>query len=290
MSEDTSEEPKPRRRQARGERRIAQLLQAAANVFCANGYTATSTNAIAREAHVSPGTLYQYFPNKEAIAIELGERLLHDMREAHGQAFTAENLALPLPGLLDAVVDPLIEFNCANPAFLALMHGSDVPGRIAEEHDELHATLLTRVEEVIAHYAPALSAADRSRTAGMSFAAFKGAWPRPRRARGPRAGRHGRRAEDPPPALPLPAGRAVGGGTGKGGEGPGHHVSEPLTGSADGAFPGPPRPRSFVASSGKTSTETMPAPTSAADSPAVSSPSSTPMAVIATTSGSAVEP
>ncbi|RSS36634.1 TetR/AcrR family transcriptional regulator [Streptomyces sp. WAC08241] len=174
MSEDTSEEPKPRRRQARGERRIAQLLQAAANVFCANGYTATSTNAIAREAHVSPGTLYQYFPNKEAIAIELGERLLHDMREAHGQAFTAENLALPLPGLLDAVVDPLIEFNCANPAFLALMHGSDVPGRIAEEHDELHATLLTRVEEVIAHYAPALSAADRSRTAGMSFAAFKG--------------------------------------------------------------------------------------------------------------------
>ncbi|MZE53625.1 TetR family transcriptional regulator [Streptomyces sp. SID5770] len=169
-----SEEPKPRRRQARGERRIAQLLQAAANVFCANGYTATSTNAIAREAHVSPGTLYQYFPNKEAIAIELGERLLHDMREAHGQAFTAENLGLPLPELLDAVVDPLIQFNCANPAFLALMHGSDVPGRIAEEHDELHTTLLTRVEDVIGHYAPALSAADRSRIAGMTFAAFKG--------------------------------------------------------------------------------------------------------------------
>ncbi|MFF5634945.1 TetR/AcrR family transcriptional regulator [Streptomyces sp. NPDC012825] len=174
MSGDTSEEPKPRRRQARGERRIAELLEAAANVFCVNGYTATSTNAIAREARVSPGTLYQYFPNKEAIAIELGGRLLHDMREAHGQAFTAENLALPLPELLDAVVDPLIEFNCANPAFLALMHGSDVPGRIAEEHDELHATLLTRVEEVIAHYAPALSAAERNRTAGMTFAAFKG--------------------------------------------------------------------------------------------------------------------
>ncbi|WP_051715686.1 TetR/AcrR family transcriptional regulator [Streptomyces bikiniensis] len=169
-----SEEPKPRRRQARGERRIAQLLQAAADVFCANGYTATSTNAIAREAHVSPGTLYQYFPNKEAIAIELGGRLLHDMREAHGQAFTAENLALPLPEMLDAVVDPLIEFNCANPAFLALMHGSEVPGRIAEEHDELHRTLLARVREVIGHYAPTLSAAERGRIAGMTFAAFKG--------------------------------------------------------------------------------------------------------------------
>ncbi|MFD3998456.1 TetR/AcrR family transcriptional regulator [Streptomyces sp. NPDC058548] len=174
MSEDRSEEPKPPRRQARGERRIAQLLQAAANVFCANGYTASSTNAIAREAHVSPGTLYQYFPNKEAIAIELGERLLHEMREAHGQAFVPENLALPLPELLDAVVDPMIEFNCEHPVFLALMHGSEVPGRIAEEHDALHASLLARVQEVIAHFAPAMPAPERARVADMTFATFKG--------------------------------------------------------------------------------------------------------------------
>ncbi|MEU0399455.1 TetR/AcrR family transcriptional regulator [Streptomyces sp. NPDC006197] len=174
MSGDVSEEPKPRRRQARGERRIAQLLQAAARVFCASGYTATSTNAIAREASVSPGTLYQYFPNKEAIAIELGERLLSEMREAHGQAFTPENLALPLPEMLDVVVDPLIAFNCENPVFLALMHGSEVPGRIAEEHDALHASLLASVQEVIAHYAPALSDAERARIADMTFAIFKG--------------------------------------------------------------------------------------------------------------------
>ncbi|MEU5215877.1 TetR/AcrR family transcriptional regulator [Streptomyces sp. NPDC020807] len=168
------EEPKQPRRQARGERRIAQLLQAAANVFCANGYTAASTNAIAREAHVSPGTLYQYFPNKEAIAIELGERLMHEMREAHGQAFTPRNLELPLPELLDVVVDPMIEFNCENPVFLALMHGSEIPGRIAEEHDALHASLLTRVQEVIAHYAPATPADERARVADMTFAIFKG--------------------------------------------------------------------------------------------------------------------
>ncbi|WP_256967154.1 helix-turn-helix domain-containing protein, partial [Streptomyces caniscabiei] len=49
----------PRRRQARGERRIAQLLEAAASVFTSTGYAAASTNAIAREAGVSPGTLYQ---------------------------------------------------------------------------------------------------------------------------------------------------------------------------------------------------------------------------------------
>ncbi|MBD0709798.1 MULTISPECIES: TetR/AcrR family transcriptional regulator [unclassified Streptomyces] len=182
MSEDLPEDPsgdspaeaKPRRRQARGERRIAQLLQAAAQVFCSSGYTAASTNAIAREASVSPGTLYQYFPNKEAIAIELGGRLMHQMREAHGLAFTPENLGLPLPELIDAVLDPMIEFNCANPALLALMHGSEVPGRIAEEHDELHNTLLTRVREFVAGKAPELPEAERERIAAMAFSVVKG--------------------------------------------------------------------------------------------------------------------
>ncbi|WMX46928.1 TetR/AcrR family transcriptional regulator [Streptomyces roseicoloratus] len=168
-----SEEPKPRRRQARGERRIAQLLQAAAKVFCANGYTATSTNAIAREASVSPGTLYQYFPNKEAIAIELGDRLLTQMREYHGQAFTPENFALPLPRLLDAVLDPLIAFNVENPVFFALMHGSEIPGRIAEEHDALHASLLARVGKLLGHYLPDGDPAQHSRTADMTFAIVK---------------------------------------------------------------------------------------------------------------------
>ncbi|MFF9144196.1 TetR/AcrR family transcriptional regulator [Streptomyces sp. NPDC014861] len=169
------EDPKPRRRQARGERRISQLLQAAAAVFCANGYTATSTNAIAREAKVSPGTLYQYFPNKEAIAVELGGRLIQQMREAHGQVFTPANMALPLPELIDAVLDPMIEFNCLNPAFLALMHGSDVPGRIAEEHDELHASLLHQVRETIRNRATPPLPDDRlDRIADMAFAVFKG--------------------------------------------------------------------------------------------------------------------
>ncbi|WP_260609714.1 TetR/AcrR family transcriptional regulator [Streptomyces sp. WAC06614] len=143
----------PRRRQARGERRIAQLLAAAAGVFCRTGYAAASTNAIAREAGVSPGTLYQFFPNKEAIAVELGGQLLRRAHEMHGQAFLPENLDKPLPQLLDAVLDPVIAFNCENPAFWALMHGSGVPG-IAQEHEELHTGLLARVEGILHTFAP----------------------------------------------------------------------------------------------------------------------------------------
>jgi AcrR family transcriptional regulator len=168
-----NEAAKPRRRQARGERRITQLLEAAASVFCAVGYPAASTNAIAREAGVSPGTLYQFFPNKEAIAVELGERLIHRMRETHGQAFTEAHAELPLAELLDAVLDPLIEFNCRNPAFLALIDGTELPGRIVEEHDALHAAVRTSTEQLIAAYAPGLTTAQRTRTAAMAFSLFK---------------------------------------------------------------------------------------------------------------------
>ncbi|NEC16717.1 TetR/AcrR family transcriptional regulator [Streptomyces parvus] len=172
-TDGAADSTRPRRRQARGEARIAQLLRAAADVFCTSGYTASSTNAIAREAGVSPGTLYQFFPNKEAIAVELGDRLLDRWRETYGAAFDQSHTELPLDRLLDAILDPLIAFNCENPAFFVLMHGSEIPGRITEAHDTLHATMLTRVESVLADYLPDMPAPQIHRIAEMAFMVFK---------------------------------------------------------------------------------------------------------------------
>jgi AcrR family transcriptional regulator len=73
--------PQPLRRQARGERRIAQLLEAAGQVLADSGFAAATTNAIAARAGVSPGTLYQYFPNKEAIVAALADQGAQDLDE-----------------------------------------------------------------------------------------------------------------------------------------------------------------------------------------------------------------
>ncbi|MEU9112243.1 TetR/AcrR family transcriptional regulator [Streptomyces sp. NPDC048483] len=152
---------------------MAQLLEAAAAVFCKSGYTAASTNAIAREAGVSPGTLYQFFPNKEAIAIELGDRLIHQMRDTYGEALAPGDTDIPLRERLDGIVDRFVDFNCRHPVFFALMHGPDVPGRMAEEHDALHTALLERIRDLIALYRPDAPQADIARTAEMSFGLFK---------------------------------------------------------------------------------------------------------------------
>ncbi|MEV0179452.1 TetR family transcriptional regulator [Streptomyces sp. NPDC050625] len=163
----------PRRRQARGERRIAQLLEAAASVFCTTGYTAASTNAIAREARVSPGTLYQFFPNKEAIAIELGDRLMHEMRETYGEALAPVGPDTPLEEAVSAAVDRFMAFNTEHPVFFALMHGPDIPGRMAEQHDALHTTLVGRIEGLISSYLPDAPPADVTRTAQICLGIYK---------------------------------------------------------------------------------------------------------------------
>ncbi|WP_415950468.1 TetR/AcrR family transcriptional regulator [Streptomyces sp. KLOTTS4A1] len=165
---------RPRRRQARGERRAAQLLDAAAVVFSRVGYTAASTNAIAREAGVSPGTLYQFFPNKEAIAVDLGNRLLEQWRESYGQALAAANLELPLAELLDAVVDPLLEFNAQNPAFHVLMHGPDTPGQVTDAFENFHGVVLQRIEEILTGYLPETAPpAEVTRVTTTTLALFK---------------------------------------------------------------------------------------------------------------------
>jgi len=57
---------------------VEALLSAAAQVFERHGYAAGTTNRIAERAGVSIGTLYQYFPSKEAIAVALLERHITD--------------------------------------------------------------------------------------------------------------------------------------------------------------------------------------------------------------------
>lgn len=54
-----------------------RILDAAAHIFETKGYVATTTNAIAVDAKVSIGSLYQYYPSKDAIIFALAERHIH---------------------------------------------------------------------------------------------------------------------------------------------------------------------------------------------------------------------
>ncbi|HEX3520321.1 MAG TPA: TetR/AcrR family transcriptional regulator [Solirubrobacteraceae bacterium] len=71
---------KRRRRpvQERSRETVQAILEAAAQVFERHGYAAGTTNRIAQRAGISVGSLYQYFPNKDAILVALTEQHLEE--------------------------------------------------------------------------------------------------------------------------------------------------------------------------------------------------------------------
>jgi len=72
--------PRRRAQQARSERTIAVVLEAAAQVLQREGYARATTNRIAERAGVSVGTVYQYFADKEQIFDTLIAREIAGLR------------------------------------------------------------------------------------------------------------------------------------------------------------------------------------------------------------------
>ncbi|MEU6264799.1 TetR/AcrR family transcriptional regulator [Saccharopolyspora shandongensis] len=169
-----ADRPPQRRRQARGERRIELLLDAAAEVFSEVGFAAATTNAIAARAGSSPGSLYQFFPNKEEIARALAERYLRQLQEAHRTALAVENAGLPLTELIDAMLDPMIDFNLSNPGFQALFN---TPDEVATKPLHIREAVIDRLSTIFAARAPKLPEDQRVRAARVLTGAFRGVLP-----------------------------------------------------------------------------------------------------------------
>ncbi|WP_395394520.1 TetR/AcrR family transcriptional regulator [Novosphingobium sp. BL-8A] len=68
-------------RQGRAVHKVELMLEAAMRLLDDKGYEAFTTNAVAETAGVSIGTLYQYFPNKEAILDSLADREMAALSE-----------------------------------------------------------------------------------------------------------------------------------------------------------------------------------------------------------------
>jgi AcrR family transcriptional regulator len=165
---EQSPPPRRRQRQARGERRMELILDVAAQVFAEVGFEAATTNAIAARAGISPGSLYQFFPNKDAVAEALAARFAQRLQVTREDVFAPDIAALPLDAMIDRVVDPLVAFYLAHPGFLALFSGSDLSPRLAAVTRDFHEGVVERADRILAARAPRLPRARRQRVARVS--------------------------------------------------------------------------------------------------------------------------
>jgi AcrR family transcriptional regulator len=116
--ESTGDDTYRRRpRQSRGQRRVDLLLDAAAEVIAEQGLQAATAEAIAQRARTAKGSLYQFFPNRDAVVAALALRYADEMRAVHERAFATDPRGLSLERLIDRLVRPLATFHDQHPAF-----------------------------------------------------------------------------------------------------------------------------------------------------------------------------
>lgn len=124
--------------QARSKNTVEAIVEAATRILARDGWDALNTNAIAKIAGVSIGSVYEYFPNKEAIVDVIIDRHLSS-GEVRLAAF-ANNLPdqLPLEKVVELLVQGFIDIHRDNPRLHRTLSG-EVP---------LSSTQRARIEEI----------------------------------------------------------------------------------------------------------------------------------------------
>ncbi len=99
---------------------VERIIAAGQTVLLREGYEKASTNRVADEAGISPGSLYQYFPDKEAILAAVVDRYAADL-STQLTAVLADRLDEPGPSLVRASFEGLLDVLTENVEFLRLV-------------------------------------------------------------------------------------------------------------------------------------------------------------------------
>jgi AcrR family transcriptional regulator len=106
--------------QSRSQATVQAILEAAARVLARQSLPGFNTNRVAEVAGVSIGTLYQYFPNKEALVGALIEREQAALADAVQQAVD-DSAGKSLQASIAALVSVAIEHQFGQPLFAAAL-------------------------------------------------------------------------------------------------------------------------------------------------------------------------
>ncbi|WP_343574615.1 helix-turn-helix domain-containing protein, partial [Mycobacterium sp.] len=160
-----SEAGRARRRAAVVEFKASAILDAARDVFEADGLEGASMRAIAKAAGYTPGAIYAYFPSKEALYAALLDETLDRLTTAIDTASTAAETAAQR---FQAAVLAFYEFYDENPrdldlGFYLFRGGIKPRGLSAELDTTLNAKLIAALQPITDSAAELGAAPDAAR-------------------------------------------------------------------------------------------------------------------------------
>jgi AcrR family transcriptional regulator len=164
--------PRKRPRQERSKATVDAILAATARVLVKDGYDGLTTNTVATTAGVSIGSLYQYFPNKEALVAALIEHHL-DLKSAMTVAELQRTASLPAAQAVRAMIVLTIESYREQPDLKRVLI-EQVPrvGRMAKIA-ALHAGTLQMITAILAAREKELSISDPNTAAFILMSAIE---------------------------------------------------------------------------------------------------------------------
>ena len=141
--------PRKRPLQARSQDTVEAIVEATARILESRGHAGFTTNAVAQRAGVSIGTLYQYFPNKEAV---IGALIARET-SALVQNAAAAKVQPSGPAALDLLIDAAVAHQLRRPALARLLdfEESRLPfdagtQRVRERFEAILAAVLSRLD------------------------------------------------------------------------------------------------------------------------------------------------
>src|SRR5678809_1130501 len=106
--------PRKSATQARAQATVDAILEATARILVKEGYDRASTNRIALAAGVSIGSLYQYFPSKEALVAALIERHMDEMLVVVTEAVAGIE-GKPIEQAVRSIVEKMVKAHAIDP-------------------------------------------------------------------------------------------------------------------------------------------------------------------------------
>lgn len=133
--------------QARSRETVERIVAAGRQVLVADGYDAFSTNRVAAAAGVSPGSLYQYFPDKASILEVVIDRYWAEVADRVA-ASLADRIGEAGPAMVRATADALVAALEADRALLRVV-AEELP---VQRNRERRTVLERRVRELVTTY------------------------------------------------------------------------------------------------------------------------------------------
>jgi AcrR family transcriptional regulator len=139
---DTRTETRKSPSQERSRRTVDRILDAAARIFHECGYSGATTNDIADEAGVSVGSLYQYFPNKDALLVALTRRHIELTTAGLADLLSRLSTSVGFEVILRNVVNFLVAQHELDHLHLLVMHEAPRTHEISAELDRAKSHLV----------------------------------------------------------------------------------------------------------------------------------------------------